>query len=280
MKTSTKFSFSRLLQVLKYDMGSNWKTYTFHFLTITGIYLICHIVALTLTSGKNPDIYGTSDVYSFYVNTMQGLVALITPILIYWMASRIMRVMRTKEERVAFLMLPATRAEKFVCRALIVTVGGWIMLVLGLMMSDMLRFLFHPLFGVSQLLPNQLVFPDLFGFRFFRVSTSDPMYAAGNFLLMANLFRMYSFFILGGVIFRKNAMVKCFAIETLLLIILSNVIMRTSGEALMPVLNDLDSLRLMVYVVGTFCILLGILFWGFSYHLFTRAQIVRKKIFS
>lgn len=75
----------------------------------------------------------------------------------YWFiilvgGSMMFRNMKTKQQRIAYMMLPASNVEKFVSRLVLVVLGGMLMAVASFLVSDLLQQLFmHLIFGRSHM---------------------------------------------------------------------------------------------------------------------------------
>ncbi len=76
---------------------------------------------------------------------------------VYWLVimvggSMMFRNMQTRQQRIAYMMLPASNAEKYVCRLVLVIFGGILMSAASFVVSDLLQQLFmHLIFGRSHI---------------------------------------------------------------------------------------------------------------------------------
>ena len=66
---------------------------------------------------------------------------------IYWLVmmvgvSMVFRNMRTKQQRIAYMMLPASNMEKYVTRVVMVALGGLLMSVVSFVLADQLQMVF------------------------------------------------------------------------------------------------------------------------------------------
>ena len=284
MKGHTIFSFSRFVNVMKYDLGSNWKGYLYSFLTITGIFLFCYLLAFVFLGGKihlNTGADGTHSILLF----VSGSMGVVTPFLFYIGAGRMLKVMRTKEGRESYLMLPATRQEKFVSRALLSTLGVFVLIVFGVIAADLLRFVFHPLFFLPESM-TQLHFPtilsDMFRSPF---SILDPeqvdkpaVLESFEWISLALVLWVHSLFILGGTAFVKHPVIKTFGCLFLLFFFLSNLVL---SKGLVEQIESwsMDDGVLFTNVMTVIFFIIFVFNWWLSYYLFSRAQIIRKKFF-
>lgn len=53
--------------------------------------------------------------------------------------SMVFRNMRTKQQRIAYMMLPASNMEKYVTRVVMVVLGGLLMSVVSFVLADQLQ---------------------------------------------------------------------------------------------------------------------------------------------
>ena len=145
MNTKSYFSFSRLALVMKRDLMENWKMnlYIFlgFFLAFLGVYLFQMYDYIDYDGV--PNAFQTVE---RYISHHTGAFSVITSCLLFYFASESMRNMRTKEQRLSYLMLPATKLEKFVSRALFVTIGIFVMILLASLLAEAVHWAFMPFF--------------------------------------------------------------------------------------------------------------------------------------
>ena len=283
MKTNKIFSFSRFMNVMKYDLGSNWKGYLYSFLSITGVFLLCYLLGFLFIGSKGNADLPTNNTNSIIL-FIGGAMGVVTPFLFYIGAGRMLKMMRTKEGRISFLMLPATRLEKFISRALLSTLGVFLLVVLAIIAADMLRFVFHPMFSLPASM-SQLHFPALITEVFcspFSIFGSEQVEAHAvilrlEWLSVACVLWGHSMFILGGTIFVKHPVLKTFGCLFLLFLILSNLVINIKfGDFVSSAIEDGQTFMVVSTVVFSVLFLFN---WWLSYHLFSIAQIIRKKLF-
>ena len=145
MNTNRYFNFSRLTLVMKRDLMENWKTnlYTFLglFLAFLGVYLFQMYDYIDYDGV--PNAFQTVE---RYISHHTGAFSVITSCLLFYFASDSMRNMRNKEQRLAYLMLPATKLEKFISRGLYVTLGMFVMILLASLLAEAVHWAFMPFF--------------------------------------------------------------------------------------------------------------------------------------
>ena len=284
MSTNNTFSFSRLALVMKRDFMENWKTNLYRFLGpyagFLVVMLFCYMVEC--------------DYETFAAIVLSAF----TLVLFFggaYNASYIMETMNTQQKRISFLMLPATSLEKFVCRALYVTLGFILMLVVSLLLAEATRYLFLPLFNLPEefhqsVLPfvaDKLTSVEVMKFTGTGAEESIRM---GYLLVVINWLGTllgHSFFILGGCYWQKHPFWKTLGIIILvnhligLLVIilvqsLGDIDWNISEEWLEAHLNWVTVEGVLSFIIVLFAALLA-LNWWLSYRCFTRSQVIKPK---
>lgn len=286
MNTNRYFSFSRLGLVMKRDFMENSKTNLYTFLGISLAFLLVYLLYMNDSNGSSND----------FINDHAGAFASITSFLLVYFASETMKNMRTKEQRFSYLMLPATSLEKFVSRALYVTVGMFVMILLASLLAEVVRWAFMPFFDE---LPDKLkvcVWLDAWGKIF---DDLNPFKATAKLLVNKNAFVLggimggavalwwHSLYILGGNYFGKYAFFKTTGIIILVAILLAMGISHidfdfgpSTFEWLDEFMRNNEDWLNENFVAGviTFIFLCFTAFnWWLSYELFTRQQVVKPK---
>ena len=286
MNTNRYFSFSRLGLVMKRDFMENWKTNLYTFLGISLAFLLVYLLYMNDSNGSSND----------FINDHAGAFASITSFLLVYFASETMKNMRTKEQRFSYLMLPATSLEKFVSRALYVTVGMFVMILLASLLAEVVRWAFMPFFDE---LPDKLkvcVWLDAWGKIF---DDLNPFKATAKLLVNKNAFVLggimggtvalwwHSLYILGGNYFGKYAFFKTTGIIILVAILLAMGISHIdfdfgpgTFEWLDEFMRNNEDWLNENFVAGviTFIFLCFTAFnWWLSYKLFTRQQVIKPK---
>ena len=284
MNANRYFSFSRLSLVMKRDFMENWKTNFYRFLGPYTAILI--VMILGYLKG------GSFSEFSEMVFTVFAAVLFIGSAI---SASRIMEVMNAQQNRISLLMLPATSLEKFVTRALYVTVGFVLILILALLLAEVTRFLFIPLFSLPDSF-QQSVLPfvwnevtDMKTLTFTGEGTAESYQIVYLTKVLGWLFFSWghSFFILGGCYWYKNAFWK-----TLGLIILVNFFFIFVSVNLVESLDESVMEEFVLWCEANFSwvtvtgilsfaivmfMLLILLNWWLSYCCFTRSQVIKPK---
>ena len=284
MSTNNTFSFARLALVMKRDFMENWKTNLYRFLGpyagFLVVMLFCYMVECD------------------YETFAAIVLSVFTLVLFFggaYNASYIMETMNTQQKRISFLMLPATSLEKFVCRALYVTLGFILMLVVSLLLAEATRYLFLPLFNLPEEF-HQSVLP----FVADKLTSVEVMKFTGTgaeesirmgYLLVAinwlGTLLGHSFFILGGCYWQKHPFWKTLGVMILvtnLLGLFSILLVQSLGDIDWNICEEwLEAHLDWVSVEGvlSFIIILQALLlafnWWLSYRCFTRQQVIQPK---
>ena len=140
MSTNNCFNFSRLGLVMMRDLMENWKKNLYALLGLTFAFLITYLAMM----GSYED--ASISALKAYVDSHVESFAIISFFALVFYASLIMNNMQTKEARLSYLMLPASPLEKFIARALYVTMGIVLMIFVASLLAEAAHWLFMPFF--------------------------------------------------------------------------------------------------------------------------------------
>lgn len=279
------FNFSRLVSVIKRDLVENWKTNLYRILTC---YIIFSLIFIFMMYGMNHSSEGY-----FYERFCDNVTGIVYNIYMYYFASLILEPMRTKEKRISYLMLPATLGEKFVSRALYVTIGTLIIFGCGLLMAELTRLLFVSILGISEEF-GRFCLADVWH-RILAENQEPTFYGESDYsyTLLIMFFTVlitwsHSLYILGGSFFRKKAFIKTMGLCFLLMILFGNFFVQIF-EGTEPELikwledwteaNPTQAANTFLSIGFSLFLLLTVLNWGLSYKLFATSQITERKLF-
>ena len=285
------FSFSRLVSVIKRDLVENWKTNLYRILTcyiIFGLIFIFMMYGMNHSSGNSAEYF-----YERFCGNVTGIIYIALNLYMCYFASLILEPMRTKERRISYLMLPATLGEKFVSRALYVTIGTLIIFGCGLLMAELTRLLFVPILGVSEEF-GRFCLADVWH-RILAENQEPTFYGESDYsyTLLIMFFTVlitwsHSLYILGGSFFRKKAFIKTMGLCFLLMILFGNFFVQIF-EGTEPELikwledwteaNPTQAANTFLSIGFSLFLLLTVLNWGLSYKLFATSQITERKLF-
>lgn len=207
-----KFSIRRFGLLLKLDCSQNAKKYSVfaaavllaHFLA----QVMVHYAALKHPVPLSPEVFaglGRAAAKSF---------ALVSAFMVLAGVTLPLSLLETKARRIAYFLVPATGAEKFLSKALIGFVGSVVLAVAAFVCADALRMLVFC--GQEMHVGSQVPavwqavcykYDALFGnINLFSAEGLREFWLTAS-VLGINLL-MWSFYFLGSVCFRKNAFIK------------------------------------------------------------------------
>ena len=266
MNTNNSFNFSRIVLLLKRELVENRKYNLNIILAMALAFLLPYLYNMKM---HNAPWFGSSDgSLESYINGYTVGFMMVVSTLMDFFASQIMRNIRTKEQRLSYLMLPATSLEKFVSRALYVTLGIFVMILLASSLSEIIHYALIPFFD----LPDNLkvcIWPRVW----------MNLFSDINPTILLHVVFTHSLYILGGSCFKKHAFVKTCGIMLLLNIVFSYIVIQTIEPV--PIRRNeflLDIHKEAVAWGVKFVVLCWIAFnWWLSYKLFTRQQVIKPK---
>ena len=299
-----KFSFARLGAVLKCDFVEHrWSNIAAFFILFAAFLAsqlsnMNSIIGTGLRHSIQPDQYMPSLAANF-VPFFYGVLSLA---LMCAAADMCGVPLKTKGRGLNYLMMPATNMEKFVARALVNTILLIVMAFAALLLADLVRMLFVPLFEVKEFygftLPRILVaLGDPFSAAYsaggevwgptvdgtVRVIGFSAYYGAVNVTTMVAAFLFaHSLFILGGCFWRKAAIIKIWITQIVATSAIAWIFVKLEPYVL-PWLDDvLTSLfeteqhagMTLLSIAIPVLLALTALNWWLGYRLFSRKQVV------
>ena len=236
--------------------------------------------------------------FSEFSDVIAGIFLCVLVIGSTFVASQIMEPMDSQQNRISYLMLPATSLEKFVVRSLLVTVGFIFMTTIALLLAEVTRFFFLPLFDLPETF-QQSTLPYVFNALNFladpsyvTVSNTWPEEQTYNILLAQFCSLLYmawihSFFILGGCYWYKYPFWKTLGLlivaHALVLSVIANMLMQLMVnnwgkyyESLEPFFGGVTINQSLTFFSTLWCLLI-VLNWCLSYKFFTRSQVIKPK---
>ena len=301
---NNKFSFARLGAVLKCDLVEHrWSNIAAFFILFAAFLAsqlanMNSIIGTGLRHSIQPDQYMPSLAANF-VPFFYGVLSLA---LMCAAADMCGVPLKTKGRGLNYLMMPATNMEKFVARALVNTILLIVMAFVALLLADLVRMLFVPLFEVKEFygftLPRILAeFGETFSSAYrtggdvwgptvdgtVRVIGFSAYYGAVNVTIMVAAFLFaHSLFILGGCIWRKAAIIKIWITQIVVTFAVVWIFVKLEPYVL-PWLGDvLTSLfeteqqagMTLMNIAIPVLLALTVLNWWLGYRLFSRKQVV------
>lgn len=287
----TTFSMTRVQHIMRRDLIENWKSNLYGLL---GIFAACFFPMLGfLWSAERWTEEGYPEVYSFerFCGNMLGIIGMVVSVAMIYYASRIMKCMDNKEKRISYLLLPATKLEKFFSRALFVTVGTALMILVALLALELTHYLLLPLFDLPAVY-SQPMLVEVFSMRWAHASvdaTGEPVYSWWLMQLLVWIFCLWnhSLFILGGSFWYKHPFLKtigaCLAVTILGGILFANLaeggfLVRFSDWMQEHYQDTPQTVNRLLTIISVVFLLFTVFNWWLSYRLFTRSEVVKRKL--
>lgn len=152
---------------------------------------------------------------------ISGLIGVISFIIVVLSGSMIISDLKTKQQRIDELALPATNLEKFVARAIGSTLLAVIILVVAFFVADLLQMLINMLLHKGTFASTTVAVKDTI-MKLEELDTLDVKKERSMLVsisMVMTLFATNAYYILGGMLFRKSAWLKASLAFVLLTII-------------------------------------------------------------
>lgn len=278
MIRDTFFSWHRFVNVCRKEMVESWKANLLRVVLMYGVLAI----ALVWNGYFEYDGYNTDMVRIERNIWTFGVVAFVWGIVIMGClcASFTMERMKTRNNRLAMLMTPATMFEKFFARWLVFTFGFLLVYFIAYKLADWTRILFfmakypemdsvaqvpllsHLAGGSRDSLENWTLFPDWERF---------VLGVAGYFLFQ-------SCFVLGSSVWPKNAFLKTFTAGVIIVICYALIGTLLGRMLLTGNYVDLDkpSEEMAVLCATLFCFAMTLFNWTLAYFRFKESEIINR----
>ncbi len=186
--------------------------------------------------------------------------------------------MTAKTGRLAFMMLPATAAEKFAVRFIYGTVAWAVMGFAALCVADVLRILTCLAAGVDyagSAVPG-FVSMVLTGHDATRATLISPdRSAAAHLAAVAVIVWAHSLYMLGGAFFRRYRFVLSSVTLLLVIVLHMNVSRALCGSY--KITMSAQQTDLSFYVAAAVFTAVAVIDWMLSYKLFSRMQVINNK---
>jgi hypothetical protein len=280
------FSIKRFSFVLKKDLLENGKRYLLYFLTITGIMaLIITWCAYDYMRYSGPReisvLYLNRDLLIYTAFCFMGFGLLFSSVA--------MDPMRSKTDRISYLILPASGFEKYFSRWLIVTIGYIIAFFLALWIADLIRITVcsarFPELEIKALNLDYLIEPSDASWEMRR----EYLIPNEGFRICISIYFLFqSLFLLGSTYWQKLSFVKTFAvcgtIITAFILLCRWTILSFYNNDMKAFLNvtnsfgensGLNNEQALGVIICT-CALFTLGNWVISYFRFQESEIIRR----
>ncbi|MCP4180720.1 MAG: hypothetical protein GY756_23415 [bacterium] len=257
MKNDSSFSLNRFWLNFKYTFGINYR----HLLTV---FILTVVIIMLLNV-----IYGAvSDSIVFVYQAKYATLVNIYFIFLYIsglkLASTAFIELKDKDEKIAYLMIPSSIFEKYLCRLLMTTVIFFIKYtaayLLGWFIGSVINYL-------------------LFGFPIFYLN----LYIFGFWKIIAFFIVCHSIFFLGGICFRKFSIIKTIAsvffilVMIIIVILVIALILKGSGLIVPSHLNFYHMSKSIIFIKNWYICLLyffiPIMCWIIGYYKLKESSI-------
>lgn len=251
----TTFDIGRMWQVMKADLLMNKKALLSLLIGLTFGYAIWLFFQFVM---NDIPINGAT------AGSSVGLVLSLTFIVT---GTHIFSNMKTKQQRTAFLMLPANNLEKFASRALTTFFGMIVIPLLALMGADVIRYVFHFVLGMGG---SGSVFLSMISFLAEVKWMSDFVY-----ILILLIIWAQSVYVLGATFFSRHQWLFTTAVMFVLTILYSIVMAKIVREIDWDVYT-VNGKALEIWAIIILVALVCFNYWA-SYRIFCRMQVINNK---
>lgn len=262
-----KFDMTRFGRVLKLDFAEGVKPMMWGALAMLLLYLFFFWFAHNIAyHGSWYQNHPENMVWNICDSVGQfGCVAMMFFFLIT--ASILYRAEQKKQQRIAWLMLPATNPEKFVSR--------WIYMLVFSLVGGILSFVVADGIHIAWLMVNGMPVMDATSYFFNGLPhTSEYVSLLEITSIYGMMIVIHSFFLLGGVLFRKYHFIVTSALMVLMLAVLFSLYNALGLYQQSTVSSDVTAFYTTMIVLETGVIAL---FTWLAYRLFCRWQVITRK---
>lgn len=201
-------------------------------------------------------------------------------------ASLFLNNMTTKQRRITFLSLPASRSEKLLARWIYAVPIWFLMVLTAFVAGDLLRYAVQPVIGpyhpglmITWLGKGAYEYIRFFGESVPGLPPFDmKMFVASACLWTSSLLMTHSTYILGSALFRRFPWLVTTGIVWAFSSIVSILLFAIGGEAIsvMAGISEIESIPL-TYAATVFHVLVSVLFYWLAIRVFCRMQVINNK---
>jgi hypothetical protein len=303
---NNKFSFARFAAVLKCDLMENWVRYVGVFAILFFANLayqlvdIKDVVELSMLRG----IPAEEHMKQLAIDCVPFFYGVLTLSLMCAAADMTAVPFKTKGRAMSYLMMPATKLEKFLSRAFINVVMVIVMAYVALFLADLARMLYVAISDIEGFYGFTVptVWSELFeplrdayknggvGYAIVEGEIIRPEWEMGMAIMAVativfSVLYTHSIILLGGCIWRKGALLKTifvgFMIAFLIVWVIANIIPNEEWieNVFYPwiesaVESEKEFMRFVFLITNVVFATFTILHWWLSYRLFSRKQMI------
>ena len=271
------FNWSRFTAALRKEVVENWRTIVF---TILGIYLLLTVIMIL---GNIIDSISDNIVSSLMNMVPQKTVFFMLAIALMVVASLSFRNLKSKNGRVALFTSPSSTLEKFLVNILIYVVGSIVVFFACAQLADLTRIGILSLVGADDLIvPGPINFLSAINDTVTGIGSIEPVAKGMRWIFWLSLLATPGMYLLGSVLWSRLSLLKTFAASQILSIVVM-IIAITLTNVLIPedeIVNWLKNIVESGTLTNWIAISLGVqvvLYWGLSWYLFKRKDVVSLK---
>ena len=271
------FNWSRFTAALRKEVVENWRTIVF---TILGIYLLLTVIMIL---GNIIDSISDNIVSSLMNMVPQKTVFFMLAIALMVVASLSFRNLKSKNGRVALFTSPSSTLEKFLVNILIYVVGSIVVFFACAQLADLTRIGILSLVGADDLIvPGPINFLSAINDTVTGIGSIEPVAKGMRWIFWLSLLATPGMYLLGSVLWPRLSLLKTFAASQILSIVVM-IIAITLTNVLIPEDEIVNWMKNMVEsgtLTNWIAISMGVqavLYWGLSWYLFKRKDVVSLK---
>ena len=271
------FNWSRFTAALRKEVVENWRTIVF---TILGIYLLLTVIMIL---GNIIDSISDNIVSSLMNMVPQKTVFFMLAIALMVVASLSFRNLKSKNGRVALFTSPSSTLEKFLVNVLIYVVGSIVVFFACAQLADLTRIGILSLVGADDLIvPGPINFLSAINDTVTGIGSIEPVAKGMRWIFWLSLLATPGMYLLGSVLWPRLSLLKTFAASQILSIVVM-IIAITLTNVLIPedeIVNWLKNIVESGTLTNWIAISMGVqavLYWGLSWYLFKRKDVVSLK---
>ena len=271
------FNWSRFTAALRKEVVENWRTILF---SILGIYLLLTVIMIL---GNFIDSISNNIVSSLMNMVPQKTVFFMLTIALMVVASLSFRNLKSKNGRVALFTSPSSTLEKFLVNVLIYVIGSIVVFFACAQLADLTRIGILSLVGADDLIvPGPINFLSAINDTVTGIGSIEPVAKGMRWIFWLSLLATPGMYLLGSVLWPRLSLLKTFAASQILSIAVM-IIAFTLTNVLIPEDEIANWLKNMVEsgtLTNWIAISLGVqavLYWGLSWYLFKRKDVVSLK---
>lgn len=275
------FDFQRLGAVIRWDLLNYWKRYLNCTIGLAISLSVYSIVLLYSFQNYMGIIFKEKDGLAIFMqDKFCPFFIFIATFIFFIFASNIFGNMKTKLLRESYLMLPATKIEKYISRFLLMTIGTIIITFIALVIADVIQFIFS--FFVTPGFHASITWETFH--VLLRENDGNGIHWMGVGMIVSLCLFVHSFFALGGSFYRRNPVLltTCTAIFLCLVFGYWGV---HAAMGLFPMdfnpnadIADIkEQFNLRVIICSIFFLIIAVFNYWASYKIFCRMQVICNK---